>query len=365
VTPEQIKAYQEYSMERAFQTPEPEIIDDDADAPAEPIAMPDWLAEMKAEADKTDEMAAASRPPLETLFDAAPVQPSDIPDWLQDDGSDSEDVDAIFAAPTGSSLEVDYGDPWVEAFDEEYERGSADIEDVPDWYVRNVMDPERIALIEGTPHVPPAEPEQIIEAPAPLEPLIASLTAQPLVDAALPSEASLPTGERQAVPSWMIGTSTQTAAAAAAPKPAPEEAVVVSAEPDWLRETDEQPAAAVPDWLDHLSDLPAEPPIIPVPPAAAPVYVPPPAPPPPPVVTATLDEARVRSREGDLEGSLKIYEVLVRASQSLTDVSSDLVEIAQTQKKNPAVFRVLGDSLMRQGRLQDALNTYREALNWL
>ena len=34
-------------------------------------------------------------------------------------------------------------------------------------------------------------------------------------------------------------------------------------------------------------------------------------------------------------------------------------------KDNAAAHRVLGDALMRQGKLQEALNTYRRALNLL
>jgi hypothetical protein len=34
-------------------------------------------------------------------------------------------------------------------------------------------------------------------------------------------------------------------------------------------------------------------------------------------------------------------------------------------KTTPAVYRVLGDGLMRQGKLQLALDTYRKALNQL
>jgi len=84
-----------------------------------------------------------------------------------------------------------------------------------------------------------------------------------------------------------------------------------------------------------------------------------------PAMSGTLEEARSRYQSGDMDGSLAIYEGLVRTSQVLVDVADDLTGMAREQKNNPVVYRVLGDSLMRQGRLQDALNTYREALNWL
>jgi predicted negative regulator of RcsB-dependent stress response len=81
-------------------------------------------------------------------------------------------------------------------------------------------------------------------------------------------------------------------------------------------------------------------------------------------VSGSLIEARNRYQGGDVGGSVAIYEMLVRASQSLADVANDLATMAR-DKKDPVVYRVLGDSLMRQGRLQEALNTYRDALNLL
>lgn len=357
VTPDQIRRYQEYQMERAAQIPEPEYDDIDLDAPAEPADIPDWLAELKPEA-PPEPAPRADLPPIESLFEAAPpvaAPTSHVPDWLVDEGSDTESVEAIFA------VEVNKDDPWVEALDEEYEHRT-DADEVPDWYLRNVNDPDRIAAIEGEPlDVFEPEPEPlIVQAPA------ASVIITPavqLAEAALPSETSLPAGERQAVPPWMTALSTQTAAAvevpAAEPEPIPAEFTGL---PNWLQ-TDEQPAIDL-DWLPTETAPDVEPELIF---EAEPVFSMPSPPPPPPAAPAaqgTLEEARTRYQSGDTDGSLAIYELLVRASQSLTDVASDLSVVAK-EGKNPVAFRVLGDSLMRQGRLQEALNTYREALNLL
>jgi hypothetical protein len=360
VTPEQIRRYQEYQMERAAQIPEPEYDDIDLDAPAVAGDIPDWLEQLKPE-EQAEPAPRADLPPLESLFAAAPpvAQPTEgIPDWLVDEGSESESVEAIFA------VEVDKDDPWVEALDEEYEH-RVDADEVPDWYLRNVNDPDRIAAIDGAPiGILEPEPELeplIIEAPA------ASVIITPMVqlaEAALPSETSLPAGERQAVPPWMTALSTQTAAAVDVPAA---ETEAVSAEftglPNWLQ-TEEQPALDL-DWLPTETPAPVvEPELIF---EAEPVFAMPSPPPPPPAAPAaqgTLEEARTRYQSGDVDGSLAIYELLVRASQSLTDVANDLTVVAK-EGKNPVAFRVLGDSLMRQGRLQEALNTYREALNLL
>jgi hypothetical protein len=80
---------------------------------------------------------------------------------------------------------------------------------------------------------------------------------------------------------------------------------------------------------------------------------------------AVLTRARDREQSGDLEGALAEYESMVRSSVELETVVADLTQLSRAYKTTPAVFRVLGDGLMRQGKLQAALNTYREALNQL
>ena len=81
----------------------------------------------------------------------------------------------------------------------------------------------------------------------------------------------------------------------------------------------------------------------------------------------TLSSARNMIRLGRIDASLDQYERLIRANQEVPNVVHDLTRIAnaQEQRTNPAVYRVLGDGLMREGRLQEALNTYKQALNLL
>jgi hypothetical protein len=82
-------------------------------------------------------------------------------------------------------------------------------------------------------------------------------------------------------------------------------------------------------------------------------------------VVEALKTAREKYAGGDLEGSLREYESVIRANQSLEAVVTDMTTMAEHHKDNPAVYRVLGDSLMRVGKLQAALDTYRKALNQL
>ncbi len=84
-------------------------------------------------------------------------------------------------------------------------------------------------------------------------------------------------------------------------------------------------------------------------------------------VEETLAAARSDIREGKAEVALQNYEAVVRSNRSIEVVISDLNALLEDEqhKNNPAVYRVLGDGLMRTGQLQDALNTYRKALNML
>ncbi|MAU10143.1 MAG: hypothetical protein CL607_10000 [Anaerolineaceae bacterium] len=84
-------------------------------------------------------------------------------------------------------------------------------------------------------------------------------------------------------------------------------------------------------------------------------------------VAAILENARTKVSSGAVDDSLNDYETVIRANTALDEVVNDLKKLSEDkeQKKNTAVYRVLGDGLMRQGKLQDALETYRKALKML
>jgi predicted negative regulator of RcsB-dependent stress response len=64
---------------------------------------------------------------------------------------------------------------------------------------------------------------------------------------------------------------------------------------------------------------------------------------------------------------LDAYERLIRSEVALEEVEVDVERITRdpVHKSNPAVLRVYGDVLLRRGKLQQALDTYRAALNLL
>jgi tetratricopeptide (TPR) repeat protein len=84
-------------------------------------------------------------------------------------------------------------------------------------------------------------------------------------------------------------------------------------------------------------------------------------------VSAALNEARRKASAGEIDSALVSYEAVVRANSNLDVVVANLSKMLNDEKlkKNPAIYRVLGDGLMRQGELQQALDTYRKALNLL
>jgi len=147
----------------------------------------------------------------------------------------------------------------------------------------------------------------------------------------------------------------------------------------WLDEADIDKVDTIPDWLlDTIGDgeepeAVSPPDVIqaptsqPIPQAAPPPAPATPAPQPAADVREALASARSKFQNDDLEGALADYESVVRANAGLDDVINDLsAAIKKPPHKNAApIYRVLGDGLMRKGRLQEALDTYRKALNLL
>ncbi len=397
---DQMEAWMQRQLKEGASRPEPEELSGDYDPDAPPVKadLPDWLIEQVGDAIPLDEPAPAAIPVAQTpaLIDTIlqPPDVTDIPDWLKEDEPDTDDLDSIFATPApenwsetrgfteappsdapiyepqvqASSL-IDPNDPWVEALEMEYMQAH--------------RDPK--ALTEQMPPVPTAP-----------TPIISTTTT--LQSASLPPETDVPAGQPAAVPDWLGGVSSEPAPAAFTEP----EAEASPAMPDWLTMEITEPqtagAADVPDWLADVDVEPADIPDwlkqtitstkddmvvtpTPAPAPAAITYAPPPSAPaivpvrhsPAPVpvaaqnidVAATLQNARTHATSNNLDASLPHYEMLIRANAVLDDVVDDLGKLAEKFKTSPAVHRVLGDTLMRQGKLQAALDTYRKALNQL
>ncbi|WP_119073022.1 tetratricopeptide repeat protein [Aggregatilinea lenta] len=326
---------------------------------AEPAALPEWLAEMRGEG--TEGEAEAVEALDEELF--AAVELEGLPDWLTqaeaappiaESGAGAE-LEALWSDEPSAELPLDspvelsasevdaflseqYAagpDALAEALDAEYERRQTGDESEPDWYQEAMGEGE-----EGEP-APDAEGAVAGVEPEPeLQPAVPVDLPDWLKDEA-DSESAEPPEEP---PSWLD-----------APEPQPEPAQAAAAseryEAPVVQRAPESPApaahrASVPpghqydQYREQLDRDPAD-------------YV------------SRLSLARVLQSSGEVAGSLDHYEVLVESSAELPDVTQDLDSLARQQQENPRVHRLRGDTYMRRGMLQEALDAYRTALEQL
>jgi hypothetical protein len=388
---DQMEAWMSRQLEVGAQRQEPPELEGgdayDPDAPAVPADLPDWLIEQVGQAPPMETVQPKAPPPAPPVVEkppfadsivapAVPVQ--DMPDWLQADvQAHSELEDSIFAFPTegestqpitpavvspppapaaqiAPSPEIDTSDRWVEAFEIEYQERHGGVK--------------------------PAEPAPVVSPP----PIIQQPAAQ-LAEAALEPETGLPAGQADALPDWLSDALGEAEVAIepgdvpdwlAAPveAAAPAAAVITGEVPDWLHGADVLDTSEIPDWLKETLESQEQLAIEkPAPSPTALVTAVPSVRPPAPVpvqvqqidAAAVLDAARGKLMENDINAALEQYELLIRANALLDTAVDDLNKVADKVKTNPAVYRVLGDGLMRTGQLQAALDTYRKALNQL
>jgi tetratricopeptide (TPR) repeat protein len=318
---------------------------------------PDWLSE---EIDENEQVATGDagdmpdwlQEEIEGDNNAGDIE---MPDWLTEDlEEESDDLQAIFSQPELDRIDdddsdIDTTDSWVEAFELERRMQKEGLEEIPESW-----------LEDG----PPDDTETIATPPAALAEVIFEAD-------------DLPAGEPESIPEWMdttapapsaVETQTDEADDTLVPAempdwlqesaPAEDEAM-----PDWLAESDTEATADVPDWLlgTVTDEHPAVAPQQPEPKSPAPVVA----------SNINPDEALQAARQkigaGDIDAALQDYEAVVRVNEKLDDVTTDLRKAVKDgpYKHTAGVHRVLGDALMRQGKLQDALDTYRKALNLL
>jgi len=372
----------------------PEVFDEVEEA--EPVDLPDWLDE---DGDVDEDETA---------------EPIDLPDWLsegaQDDTGDViADIiaDELDVAPGETAIlsigdkqiEVDPNDTWTQAFLMEDREDTAE-----EWYT------ERLSKLDVDQAVGEIEAEADDGEDVADEFATVQMTSPPgavsLEPATFPIEEDLPEGQPEMAPEWLTGVEGEPVTEM------PMDFTAMSAEdddvempdwlqdsvdddieiPDWLDQAEEDVEEELPDWLkeagvddvaevpDWLTDTVEEPtdyivaesepepeqqqaiqPIqqaqqtqIEAPPAAA-------------DVAAAIQSAQEKVANDNLDGALADYEAVVRANDGLDVVVSDLQKLTKNDKhkKNPAIYRVLGDAMMRNGNLQDALDVYRRALNLL
>ena len=427
VSASDMKSWMDNLLEQgASRTDVPDYIEEeDEEETVIEAQIPDWLLDqVGAPPDLSDAAEAEVSIDLDALAASVADEEEAVPDWLQTEIVEEEvsDLDSVFsneevAASIGTitdDIEIDTDDPWVEAFELERTEGLKDTDELPDWYVEKtgtqipVPDLSEIGVDEALTTETPAEssrleaatlePESQLAAgepetvpnwlsvdavpaqPTPAEPVLETAAAMPSFD--LGDDEPV---EDVEMPDWLLEMDSGEPAA-----------VVTSSDemPDWIQGVELDPDVEVPDWLKQTSeeeavftppdDTPAPivetapPPAEPVVPVQAPTSAPPtPAPvvaaSPAPVpvsdidVDATLQSARDKLNNNDIVGSLADYEAVIRANAHLDAIIGELEALVQKDayKHHAGVYRVLGDGMMRLGRLQDALDTYRKALNLL
>ncbi|MFQ5610605.1 MAG: hypothetical protein ACE5H9_00565 [Anaerolineae bacterium] len=365
-----------------------------AEVAAEAEDVPEWLKEVQ----------------TETLADeqeTAPVEEESLPHWLA-----TEEPDATEAEHAPSWLrEIQGGETTVEDVD------AADLADIPDWLqgaVEEELAPAQPAQATSEAE-PPEKPAWMDGVLAEEEPLPQDMPAEDM--AALSETAPEVEGpDDSGLPDWLLRLREEPEAEEAPAPPAPEpvaeaeveEAEVVEEEPpDWLRRLRESeglepeaevaapepaPEAEGPDWLDDLvreeealthlpvsekAPEPAPPPAIE--PASKPVsvgeVVEQPAAQAARELSAAIDAtakkdtpearlaiARAEFKADDLKEALGKYKSLINSSALLDEVIADLQAGVDAQPDNFLIQQTLGDALMKDGRLQEALDAYRAAL---
>ena len=413
LSPEQMEAWlsrQADSLAEARASAEG-MVSDDVLIPAEPGDIPSWLQEAAPSADAIAEPEAAD----------------EMPDWLLEDvGEPQPDMQEILGG-TPQAESKSYEDPWAAALDEEYvNQRLGDERDEPEWYTAALNNPDRLAALQNAQaaEAEAAEPEPELAAPeqgdlpdwlkdaAPSESLDAitedvpdwlieelpEAADEPALEDWLAEPASEPVAAREAAPQ-----ETALPEFEAASEDVPELAEAEAEALDWLSEPAVEPAV-LPDWLIEAAPEPlaaapkAEPAPAPAAPAPQPVVASPapavpaprpaarrslrPTPPPVPAGeayagyrnrlesdpqdhAARLELARRLQSDARMEDSLNHYEALVFDEALLDNVAQDLNTLVEQRQDVPQALRVLGDVRLHQGRLQDALEMYRAALEQL
>ncbi|MBN1963296.1 MAG: hypothetical protein JW910_01535, partial [Anaerolineae bacterium] len=379
------------------------MVDEGELGPPEPAEFPSWLED----ALQQQELGVPSEQAALVDQITEPPAPADLPDWLdQTPGDDEAEADLLELLEQAQPASTE-GDPWAEALDAEFasqQLGAADEE--PAWYRTALEDPLRHEAVEAS-LLEEDEAEFAIEEedlalpePAELPDWLQPSVPEAAVPVAAPVDPDMPDWLTEEIPvvdeavvdNWLEEQEIGEEEEELEPLPAAEI-------PDWLQAPEE--VQEVPDWLLEAAPeppVPVEPapsPAVPEPAPAAPAAPVPAAPAPVAIpvysvpISAALPQgeayatfrsrletnpqdhdtrlelARTLNQRQALPDSLGQYQALVQAQAHLDTIERDLRALVEANPGVPQARRVLGDAIMRQGRLQEALETYRAALEQL
>jgi tetratricopeptide (TPR) repeat protein len=320
---------------------------------------PDWVQQQSLESGSTGQVIEEIPSQTTESFqeqikssDETPIstedwQPSDkeLPDWLKE--AETSSVSEFSEYPTAS----------VEPAGFPYEEGS--VEGIPAPGATASAENETPAWIDSAEKVEPTE------------------TAGEQTDQKPPETPTTPKfGQTRPLPSWLAGGTPARPAPIEESPSAPE----TPALPDWLKQEEtaqtfqtalepavqaESEGPALPEWLKNI-DSETEEDLLPV--ASPLAEIPQPA----PIemeISSNPDEMIVQAQtalsNGHIELALSVYYRLIQLQQHLDETIHDLRDALYRYPVDSAIWQTLGDAYFQNNRVQDALDAYTKAEDFL
>ncbi|MEN8097958.1 MAG: tetratricopeptide repeat protein [Chloroflexota bacterium] len=319
---------------------ETEYIDDEK--------MPDWLTELSGKPEQEEIVSEISTAEEAVLEDVTPPAEAELetPEWLQEVVLEDQEREE----PALVSAEVDT-EP-----------------DVPDW-LRDLTEDETEEVVSEV--QPEPIDEQAVEEFETVPEWLSGLTdGEPVVLEEVPADAdegpAIPADDLE-LPEWLREE------IAAEPEPELEKAVTETLEetPEWLEDVELEEeeiveAAIIAEEIDKdLEEILSEPSIVDEPSEELEEIEPEPALEEEAAVEEQPDlvEAQALVDKSQLDAVLDKYALSIEEGTQLEQVNSHLEQLVAENPNNIRVRQLLGDSYMRQGELEKALNEYREALS--
>ncbi len=380
---------------------EPEV--DEELEEIEAAGLPDWLKEVQGE-----EASITPAVPSPTVVEPSPITfetgaevveeefEEELPDWLREAADESAEagfgLEVLAAAPAAEAreelpdwlqgIEVAEEEPFEpsEPSPDEFGLGAGEEkesqpalvqEELPDWLKEVQAESEELVAFE---QIAELEVEESVVVETELPDWL-----QEEEEAEFPTEALLPEPEpavaEVAAPELEIPVEGE-----------PEEAEPILVElpttPVVVAEAAVPAAGAsladLPDWLKKLREGDVEEEeiaVVPVEPLPKPAVVSamvssvvaPEAEPTaevaiPEEASERLEQARVARDAGNIDEALQYYENLVSSGLHLDRIIEDIKQIIKSYPANAMLYQVMGDAMMKDGRLQSALDAYRTAL---
>lgn len=282
-----------------------------------------WLQAPPSEAEEVEEAVGEMPVPEVETPEVAPAAEEPLPAWLMEE----EEAEAPVSAEEEFALP-----PWLERMEEEGEP----ITEMPEAVAPEVAEPESVPdwLAELRRRVAVTEEETEEEAPVAEAAVRVEEVAEEPEEAAapveevaeMPAEAAAPVEEVTEVPEE----------AAARVEEVAEELGEATAPVEKIAEVPAEVQAA----LERLAVRPND-------------------------HAARLLVARAYAAQGQVTEALVHYQHLVTVDDVLAQVVEDLEGLAQREPQRARIFQLLGDAFVQQGRLNDALGAYRQALQIL